>query len=94
MPFKAAHDSGYIDFNPCTKHSVRPVKDDARNVAKDVFTPEQLTALCVAAPSPDWKGAILCGYYTGLRLRDIADLQWNAVELGKLFITVTTRKTG
>ena len=45
MPFKAAHDSGYIDFNPCTKHSVRPVKDDARNVEKDVFTPEQIHSL-------------------------------------------------
>jgi len=93
MPFKAAHDSGYIEINPCTKNSVRPVKDDARNVAKDVFTREQLAALLAAAPSQDWKGAILCGYYTGLRLRDIADLQWNAVELSSAVITVTTRKT-
>ena len=81
MPFKAAHDAGYIEINPCTKNSVRPVKDDARNVEKDVFTPEQLAALIEAAPSEDWKGAILCGYYTGLRLRDIADLQWNAIDL-------------
>jgi integrase len=94
MPFKAAHDAGYIDINPCTKNSVRPVKDEARNVAKDVFTPEQLAALIDAAPSENWKGAILCGFYTGLRLRDIADLQWSAVELEKRIITVTTRKTG
>ena len=93
MPFKAAHDAGYIEINPYAKNSVRPVRDDARNVEKDVFTPEQIAALIKAAPSEDWKGAILCGYYTGLRLRDIADLQWNAIDLEGRTITVTTRKT-
>jgi integrase len=93
MPFKAAHDAGYIEINPCTKNSVRPVRDDARNVEKDVFTPEQLTALIGAAKSEDWKGAILCGYYTGLRLRDVADLQWTAINSKEQKITVTTRKT-
>ena len=39
MPFKAAHDAGYIDINPNTKNTVRPVKDEAQNVEKDVFTP-------------------------------------------------------
>ncbi len=94
MPFKAAHDAGYIDINPNTKNTVRPVKDEARNVEKDVFTGEQLSELVKAAPSEDWTGAILCGYYTGLRLRDIADLQWSAVDLEGRIIKVTTRKTG
>src|SRR5215475_2014114 len=94
MPFKAAHDSGYIEINPCTKDSVRPVKDDARNVEKDVFTLEQLAALIRAAKNDDWKGAILCGAYTGLRLRDVADLQWDAIHWEQQKIAVTTRKTG
>jgi integrase len=94
MPFKAAHDAGYIDINPNTKNTVRPVKDDVRNVEKDVFTREQLSELVKAAPSEDWTGAILCGYYTGLRLRDIADLQWSAADLERRIIKVTTRKTG
>jgi len=93
MPFKAAHDAGYIEINPCTKNSVRPVKDEAQNVVKDVFTPEQLAALISAAKSEDWKGAILCGAYTGLRLRDVADLQWSAINWKEQKITVTTRKT-
>jgi integrase len=93
MPFKAAHDAGYIEINPCTKNSVRPVRDDARNVEKDVFTLEQVASLIGAAKSEDWKGAILCGYYTGLRLRDVADLQWNAINSEEQKITVTTRKT-
>jgi len=93
MAFKAAHDAGYIDINPNTKNTVRPVKDEARNFEKDVFTREQLGDLLKAAPSEDWKGAILCGYYTGLRLRDIADLEWSAVDLDGRIITVTARKT-
>jgi integrase len=94
MPFKAAHDAGYIDINPNTKNTVRPVKDEVRDVEKDVFTREQLSELVKAAPSEDWTGAILCGYYTGLRLRDIADLQWSAVDLERRIVKVTTRKTG
>ena len=69
------------------------MKDEPRNVEKDVFTPEQLAALIGAAKNEDWKGAILCGYYTGLRLRDVADLQWNAINSEEQKITVTTRKT-
>jgi integrase len=92
MPFNAAHDAGHIEINP-TKNAVRPLRDEARNGEKDVFTPEQIAELIKAAPSEDWKGAILCGYYTGLRLRDVADLEWSAVDLDKRTITVTTRKT-
>jgi integrase len=94
MPFKAAHEAGYIDINPNTKNTVRPLKDEARNVSKDVFTPEQATALIKIAPSEDWTGAILCGYYTGLRLRDIADLQWSAFNEPLDTLTVRMRKTG
>jgi len=93
MPFKAAHDAGYIDINPNTKNTVRPLRDEARNVSKDVFTPEQIRGLIEAALSEDWKGAILCGFYTGLRLRDIADLQWSAIDLHARIITVTAGKT-
>jgi integrase len=93
MPFKAAHDAGYIDLNPNTKTTVRLLRDEARNVSKDVFTPEHLAALLNAAPSEDWKGAILCGYYTGLRLRDVTNLQWGAINWEEQKITVITRKT-
>ena len=93
MPLKAAHDAGYIEINPNTKNTVRPLRDEACNASKDVFTPAQLLELITVAPNEDWKGAILGGYYTGLRLRDIADLEWSAVDLEARIITVTTRKT-
>jgi integrase len=92
MPFNAAHDAGHIEINP-TKNAVRPLRDEARNGEKDVFTPEQIAELIKAAPTEDWKGAILCGYYTGLRLRDVVDLEWSAVDPDGRTITVTTRKT-
>jgi len=92
MPFLAAHNNGYIDINPLTKSSVKLFKDEARNVQKDVFSPSQV-ALLLKAANDDWQGAILCGYYTGLRLRDVTELRWNAVDIAQGTITVTTRKT-
>jgi integrase len=92
MPFNAAHDAGHIEINP-TKNAVRPLRDEAHDLSKDVFAPEQIASLIKAAPSEDWRGAVLCAYYTGLRLRDVADLEWSAVDLDGHTITVTTRKT-
>lgn len=92
MPFRAAHELGYIDINPCARSAVKLLKDEARNVSKDVFTPEQIAALIDNAEG-DWKGAILCAFYTGLRLRDVTELQWNAINWKEQKITVTTRKT-
>src|SRR4029077_15200643 len=94
MPFKAAHDLGYIEINPCAKNAVKLLKDEARNVSKDVFTPEQIAALIKAAPSEDWRGMIMLAYFTGLRLRDCSELRWSNVDLPELTITVTTQKTG
>jgi integrase len=93
MPFRVAHDNGYIDINPCTKNSVRLVRDDAGDVSRDVFTPEQIGALIAAAPGEDWRGMIMLGYYSGLRLRDCSELRWSAVDTDRRIITVTTRKT-
>ena len=93
MPFKAAHELGYLEINPNTKSSVGALKDES-NVSKDVFTPQQIAQLIAVAPSEDWKGAILCAYYTGLRLRDVVDLTWDAVNrVPGDTLWVRTRKT-
>jgi integrase len=93
MPFSTAHEAGYIDINPCTKNSVRLLHDEAENVTKDVFTPAQIAALIKAAPSDDWRGMILCGYFTGLRQRDIADLQWHTLDFSDQTLTLRPHKT-
>jgi integrase len=90
-PFKAARDLGYIDVSPCA--GLKPLKDEARRVSKDVFTPEQIAALLKAAPSEDWQGMTLLAYFSGLRLRDCSELRWSDIDLDAHTITVETRKT-
>lgn len=89
-PFNAALRLGYISVNPCA--GVESLRDDSDS-EKDVFTPEQVRAL-IAAAEGDWKGAILAGYFTGLRLRDVTELQWASVDFKAGTLRVKTRKTG
>ncbi len=89
-PFNAALRLGYIAMNPCA--GVEALRDDA-DVEKDVFTPEQVRQLIDAAEG-DWKGAILAGFYSGLRLRDVTELRWDAVDFKTDMMRVKTRKTG
>src|SRR6266566_6029706 len=76
MPFNLAHQLGYVAANPCV--GVGLLDDDA-DIEKDVFTPEQIGAL-VAEAEGDWKGAILCGFFTGLRLKDVTELRWESID--------------
>ena len=89
-PFNAARRLGYINMNPCA--GVESLRDDA-DTEKDVFTPEQVGLLLEAAKG-DWAGAILAAYTTGLRLRDVADLKWEAIDFDAGIVRVKTGKTG
>jgi site-specific recombinase XerD len=59
-PFKIALEEGLIDRNPVA--GVRPIR--ASSAKKGVFSPEQILHLLDIAEG-DWKGLILCGYFTG-----------------------------
>jgi integrase len=89
-PFSAAQRLGYIPMNPC--NAVEPLRDDAE-ASRETFTAAQVSALLAAAEG-DWKGAILCGYTTGLRLRDISEMKWEAIDLDAGLLRIKTRKTG
>lgn len=94
VPFEQARRLGYIPTNPC--HGVTLLKDrvEARQGAKEPFAPEELGRLIEAAKG-DWKGAIIAGATTGLRLGDIAEMTWEQVDLKqKLVRCEMTRKTG
>lgn len=41
----------------------------------------------------EWRGLVLLGIYTGQRLKDVASLHWNNVDLTRNEITLTTSKT-
>jgi integrase len=88
-PFSLAHQKGYVAANPCA--GVGLVDDDT-DVEKDVFSAEQIGAL-VAEAQGDWKGAILCGYYTGLRLKDVTELKWESVDPGVSKLELIPAKT-
>jgi integrase len=88
-PFHLAHRKGYIAADPCVGVGLI---DDEADIEKDVFTPEQIRALVTEAQG-DWKGAILCGYYTGLRLKDVTELKWESVDPGLTKLELVPRKT-
>ena len=90
VPFQAALRLGYIPMNPCS--GVEILKDTGGGEV-DTFTPEQVAVLLSVAEN-DWRGVILAGYFTGLRLGDITGLQWQSIELGSGLLKVKTGKTG
>ena len=87
----AAVRMGYLDSNPAMAVGYLPTHQD--RVEKTVFTPEDVTKLHAAAPSEDWKGVILVGYYSGLWLGDAIALKWGNVDLPNCMLTVTPKKT-
>jgi integrase len=88
-PFHLAHVKGHIAADPCA--GVGLVEDEI-DIERDVFTPEQISAL-VAHTEGDWQGVILCGFYTGLRLKDVTDLKWESIDAGLTKIELVPCKT-
>jgi integrase len=88
-PFKIALDEGVIDRNPVG--AVRLLR--GQTAEKGVFTPEQVRKLLETAKGSDWEGLILAGFYTGGRLKDLAQLRWSNVDLTEKTITFWQKKT-
>jgi len=63
------------------------------SIQRDVFEPAQVRALLEVA-SPDWRTAILIGFYSGARLGDVANLTWANVDLDRGTISYRQTKTG
>ncbi len=89
-PFNAALKLGYLTMNPCA--GVEALKDDA-DAQRDTFAAAQVGKIVETAEG-DWRGAILAGYFTGLRLRDVAELRWEAIDFTAGLLRVKTMKTG
>jgi len=88
MAFKRAQELGHLNINPAKGFEKK--KND--RTSKDVFTPDQIQGLLMAAMG-EWKGAILFAYYTGLRLRDITHLQWKGIDVKTDWLKAHTMKT-
>jgi integrase len=68
---------GVIHQNPL--EGVRAFKEPKESQRKP-FSFQDVNALLAKAPDDDWPGMILMGLYTGQRLRDVADLQWQYID--------------
>jgi integrase len=90
-----------LEFNPA-EHVTAIDTDPA---GRRPFTRAELANLLTAADSKElnqrlktqgaeWRTMILLGFYTGLRLRDCANLTWREADLLKSSLTVKTEKTG
>lgn len=88
-PFALAVKLGLIESNPLAH---LPALKTTR-IEKGVFTSEEISKLVTVA-TEDWKGAILAGYFTGARLKDVCNLRWGNVDLEKRIITFRAGKTG
>lgn len=78
-----------LEFSPAEHVESIAVEEGSRRP----FTDAELKKL-LAAAGQDWKTMILVGYYTGLRLRDCANLTWQNVDIQTGTIKVGTQKTG
>jgi integrase len=106
-PFHLAHVKGYVAADPCS--GVGLVEDDTDiekdvftldQIGALVATAEALRQEAQAKKHRkkenefrDWKGAILGGFYTGLRLKDVTDLLWETIDAGLMKIELVPRKT-
>lgn len=82
---------GLIDSNPATKVDPIKVRTADRGERRPFTLPELRKVLAVC--SPEWRGIVLAGLYTGQRLGDIATLTWAAVDLDQNVISFVTSKT-
>jgi integrase len=87
-PFSKALLLGKIKFNPVRATESLPNIGTTR----DVFSPDDVARLIRAAPTADWKGMIILGYSSALRLQDDANLEWSGIDTENGLITFFERK--
>ena len=78
-----------LEFSPAEHVENIEVEDANRRP----FTGKELKSLLKAADA-EWRTMILTAFYTGLRLRDCANLTWRNIELHTGIINIKTEKTG
>jgi integrase len=91
VPFDVAHRLGFVPVNPA--RAVEPLKDRSAKPGREPFTAQESVRLVESAQG-DWRGAVLLGATTGLRLGDLANLCWESIDLEAGLLRIETQKTG
>ena len=81
---------GLIDVNEAERVTLLKIRTTVR---REAFNEIQLRRILKVA-NDEWKGMILFGLYTGLRIGDIVNLTWRNLDLQQNGISLTTAKTG
>jgi integrase len=88
LPFNLAMKLGLLSSNPLA--SLPALK--STRIEKVIFSAQEISKL-LAKANHDWRGAILTGYFTGAKLKDVCNLRWGNVDLQKQLITFRAAKT-
>lgn len=88
----AAYKDGLAQDNAAAKLDILKRREADRS-ARRPFTVKELKTI-LAHASGEWKGFILFGLYTGQRLKDIARLTWDNVDIETEELRFVTAKTG
>ena len=88
--FRWAVGEELIRENPLTGKGFKVRKPSKR---RRPFTIAELGDLLRVAPDQFWRYMVLAGFYSGLRLGDLATMQWRSVDLEADILKVRTGKT-
>lgn len=87
--FNAAKRQGLMSTNPVDQVQL----PKSNGVVRGTFTPAEV-AMLVEAAIGEWKTLIRLAYFTGARLSDCVDLEWDRVDFAKATISFRAQKTG
>ena len=88
-----AFDDRIVDVNEASR--VPRLEDDPnRKQQRRAFTPRELKAILEVCDDVEWRGMIVCGIYSGMRLGDVSLLRWENIDLAAREIRFKTEKTG
>jgi integrase len=88
----AAVKENILDFNEAKRVELLARKGKQKN-RRQPFTQDQIELLMKIADS-EWRGMIIVGLYTGLRLGDVAVLDWRNIDLEQGILSLQDEKTG
>ncbi len=89
--FRRAVANGRINHEPAA--AIKPFRATEVTSRRRPFTVDEVRLLQSKAEG-FWKAAVLLGFYTGLRISDIATMPVGAVDLDERVIRLSTLKTG